>query len=81
MLVGAFGKMRLKKPFTDYSYDFQLFALCLVIMSQGAGSLAPAHFPAAIFLRWYFAVTALAAALLMACGCKPTGNKGAPPVG
>ncbi|HEX2386109.1 MAG TPA: DoxX family protein [Candidatus Binatia bacterium] len=81
MLVGAFWKMRLKKPFTDYSYDFQLFALCLVIMSQGAGSLAPAHFPAAIFLRWYFAVTALAAALLMACGCKPTGNKGAPPVG
>jgi len=81
MLVGAFWKIRLKKAFTDYSYDFQLFALCLVIMSQGAGALAPAHFPAAIFLRWYFAAAALAAALLMACGCKPSGRKGPPPMG
>jgi hypothetical protein len=55
--------------------------LCLVIMSQSAGALAPAHFPATIFLRWYVAVAALAAALLMACGCKPSGRKGAPPVG
>ena len=81
MLVGAFWKIRLKKPFTDYSYDFQIFALCLIVMSQGGGRLAPAHFSAAIFLSWYFAVGALAAALLLACGCKPTGKKGPPPMG
>jgi hypothetical protein len=81
MLVGAFWKIRLKKPFTDYSYDFQLFALCQVIMSQGAGPLAPAHFPGTIFLNWYVAAAALAGALVMACGCKPSGKKGAPPLG
>ncbi|HEY1269440.1 MAG TPA: DoxX family protein [Candidatus Binatia bacterium] len=81
MLVGAFWKIRLKKAFTDYSYDFQLFALALVIMSQGAGTLAPAHFPGTIFLNWYVAAAALAGALVMACGCKPSGTKEAPPIG
>lgn|GEM_PF-569776 len=77
MLVGAFWKVRMKKAFTDYSYDLQLFALCLVIMSQGAGPLAPAHFPGAMFLNWYVAAAALAGALLMACSCKPSGKQGA----
>jgi putative oxidoreductase len=71
MLVGTFWKLKIKKAFTDYSYDLQLFALCLVIMSQGAGVLAPAAFPGFIFLRWDVAVAALAAALLFAALCKP----------
>jgi hypothetical protein len=71
MLVGTFWKLRIKKPFTDYSYDLQLFALCLAVMSQGAGILALARFPGFIFLRWDVAAAALAAALLFAALCKP----------
>jgi putative oxidoreductase len=71
MLVGTFWKLRVAKPFTDYSYDLQLFALCLVIMSQGAGILAPARFDASIFVRWEIAAAALACALLFAALCKP----------
>ena len=71
MLVGTFWKLRVRKPFTDYSYDLQLFALCLVIMSGGAGILAPARFDASIFLRWDVAAVALTSALLLAASCKP----------
>jgi uncharacterized membrane protein YphA (DoxX/SURF4 family) len=71
MLVGTFWKLRVTKPFTDYSYDLQLFALCLVIMSQGAGILVPARFDASIFLRWDIAAAALTSALLFAALCKP----------
>ena len=71
MLVGTFWKLRVRKPFTDYSYDLQLFALCLVIMSQGAGIIVPARFDGSIFLRWDVAAAALASALLFAALCKP----------
>jgi hypothetical protein len=80
MLVGFFWKLRIKKPFSDYSYDLQLFALCLVVMSQGAGALALKDFPADIFLRWEVAIFALVAALLLAALCKPAGSKGSPQV-
>jgi len=71
MLVGTFWKLRVTKPFTDYSYDLQLFALCLVIMSQGAGFLVPAGFDGSILLRWDVAAAAVASALLFAALCKP----------
>ncbi|HEX9445963.1 MAG TPA: DoxX family membrane protein [Candidatus Binatia bacterium] len=77
MLVGTFWKLKTKKPFSDYSYDLQLFALCLVVMSQGAGRLALRRFPGAVFLRWDAAAAALAGALLMAYFCKPAGREGA----
>jgi putative oxidoreductase len=71
MLVGTLWKLRVTKPFTDYSYDLQLFALSLVIMSQGAGILVPARFDGSILLRWDVAAAALASALLFAALCKP----------
>jgi uncharacterized membrane protein YphA (DoxX/SURF4 family) len=71
MLVGTFWKLKIKKPFTDYSYDMQLFAMSLVVMSQGAGAYALASFPGHVFLRWDVAAAALVAALLLAYFCKP----------
>ena len=71
MIVGTFWKLKIGKPFTDYSYDMQLFALCLVVMSQSAGAYALAAFPGFIFLRWDVAAVALLAALLFAVLSKP----------
>jgi putative oxidoreductase len=71
MMVGTFWKLKIKKPFSDYSYDIQLFALCLVIMSRGSGAFALAAFPGFVFLRWDVAVVSLAAASLFALFCKP----------
>jgi len=71
MMVGAFWKLKIKKPFADYSYDIQLFALSLVLMSEGAGALALRPFPGRVFLRWDLAAAALAAALLLAALSKP----------
>jgi uncharacterized membrane protein YphA (DoxX/SURF4 family) len=70
MLVGTFWKLKIKKPFTDYSYDLQLFAMSLVVM-PGAGAYAVASFPGRVFLRWDVAAAALIAALLLAYFCKP----------
>ena len=72
MMVGTFWKLRIKKPFSDYSYDIQLFNLCLVILSQDAGALALAAFPGAIFLRWDLALASLVLAGIFALFCKPT---------
>lgn len=71
MLVGTFWKLKIKKPFRDYSYDIQLFALCLTIMSEGAGAYALKAFPATIFLRWDVAVMVLIAAVLFAVFSRP----------
>jgi putative oxidoreductase len=72
MLVGTFWKVKIKKPFADYSYDLQLLALCLVVMSQGAGAYALKAFPSTVFLRWDVAAAALVAASLFAAFSKPT---------
>lgn len=41
MLAGAAWKLtRAGKPFTDYSYDLLLLALCLLILATGAGRYA-----------------------------------------
>jgi len=74
MIVGTFWKLKIGKPFTDYSYDIQLFALCLVVMSQGAGAYALATFPGFIFLRWDVAALSLVAASLFAVLSKPQFN-------
>jgi putative oxidoreductase len=71
MMVGTFWKLKIKKPFTDYSYDIQLCAMCLVIMAQGSGAYAIRSFPGFVFLRWEVAGFALAAALLLAALSKP----------
>src|SRR6266446_4295937 len=65
-MVGTFWKLKVRKPFSDYSYDILLFALCLVVMSQGAGLYSLRSFPGAIFLRWDIAVASLAGASLLA---------------
>lgn len=71
MMVGTFWKLKIKKPFSDYSYDIQLFALCLVLMFQGAGTYALKRFPGTVFLRWEVAAVSLAAALLLAVLSRP----------
>lgn len=71
MMVGTFWKLKIRKPFPDYSYDIQLFALCLVTISQGAGAYALKAFPGTVFLRWDIAVASLVAALLLAILSKP----------
>ena len=71
MLVGTFWKLKIRKEFADYSYDIQLFALCLVVMWQGAGAYAAASFPGAIFLRWDVAVAAVVGAWLFAVCSRP----------
>src|SRR5205807_5274584 len=62
MAVGAFWKLKIKKPFSDYSYDLQLFVMCLVIMSQGAGVLSVRAFPGSMFLRWDVAAASIVGA-------------------
>src|SRR5207245_10178662 len=37
MMLGIYGMLKIMKEFSDYSYDIQLFALCLVFMSHGMG--------------------------------------------
>jgi uncharacterized membrane protein YphA (DoxX/SURF4 family) len=71
MLVGTFWKLKIGKPFTDYSYDLQLFALSLTLASQGAGAFTVLAFPGSIFLRWDVAGVALVTALLFAVLCRP----------
>jgi putative oxidoreductase len=71
MMVGTFWKLKINKPFSDYSYDLQLFTLCLVMMSQGAGAYALKAFPGTAFLRWDIAAGSLSAALLFAVFSKP----------
>ena len=71
MMVGTFWKLKVRKPFSDYSYDIQLFALCLIIMFHGAGMSALKAFPGTLFLRWDVALFSVAAALLLALCSKP----------
>jgi hypothetical protein len=71
MMVGTLWKLKIRKPFSDYSYDIQLFALCPVILSQGAGALALIAFPGAVFLRWDAALGASVLAGIFAWFCKP----------
>ncbi len=52
MIVGTFWKLKIGKDFTDYSYDLQLLALCVAMMTFGAGRYAPVRFDATVFLRW-----------------------------
>jgi uncharacterized membrane protein YphA (DoxX/SURF4 family) len=78
MMVGTFWKLKIKKPFADYSYDIQLFALCLVVMSQGAGAYALQAFPGTVLLRWDVAAAALVAALLFAAFSRPPLKRLAP---
>jgi uncharacterized membrane protein YphA (DoxX/SURF4 family) len=75
MMAGMFWKLKIRKPFADYSYDIQLLALCLVVMSQGAGAFELKAFPGALFLRWDMAAAALVAALLLAAFSKPQFKK------
>jgi putative oxidoreductase len=71
MMVGAFWKLKLRKSFPDYSYDLQLFALCLVVMYQGTGPYTLKAFPGTVFLRWDVAAVSLVGALLLAALSKP----------
>jgi putative oxidoreductase len=71
MMVGTFWKLKVKKPFSDYSYDIQLFTLCLSIMFHGTGTYALKAFPGTLFLRWDVSLFALAAALLLAVFSQP----------
>ena len=71
MITGTFWKLKIGKPFTDYSYDLQLLALCTVMMAFGAGQYAIVSFDATVFLRWGVALGAILAGALLAYLSKP----------
>jgi putative oxidoreductase len=66
MITGTFWKLKLRKPFSDYSYDLQLLALCVAIMSFGAGRSSIASLNAGMFLRWDVALGAILAGAVLA---------------
>jgi uncharacterized membrane protein YphA (DoxX/SURF4 family) len=72
MIVGTFWKLKIKKPFTDYSYDLQLLALCVAIMSFGAGRYSIVSFNSAMFLRWDVVIGAVLAGAVFAYLSKPS---------
>lgn len=37
MVIGTIWKMKIGKPFTDYSYDLQLLAMSLMVVAYGGG--------------------------------------------
>ncbi len=74
MIVGTFWKLKTKKPFTEYSYDLQLLALCVVIMAFGAGRFSPASFDATIFLRWGVVLGAVVAGAVFAFTRRPSAS-------
>ncbi len=71
MIVGTFWKLKLKKPFTEYSYDLQLLALCVVLMAFGAGLYSLASFDSTVFLRWDIVLGAILAGAAFAYMSKP----------
>ncbi len=71
MIVGTVWKLKRKKPFTDYSYDLQLLALCVVMMWFGAGRYSLVSFDATVFLRWGVVFGAILAGALLAYLSKP----------
>lgn len=71
MIVGTFWKLKIKKPFTDYSYDLQLLALCVVLMAFGAGQYSIASFDATVFLRWGVVLGAILVGAAFAYASKP----------
>jgi putative oxidoreductase len=72
MIVGTFWKLKIGKDFTDYSYDLQLLALCVVMMEFGAGRFAPARFDATVFLRWGIIPLVILAGAVFAYLSKPS---------
>lgn len=71
MIVGTFWKLKLKKPVTEYSYDLQLLALCVVLMTFGAGLSSIASFDATVFLRWDIVLGAILVGAAFASMSKP----------
>ena len=71
MIVGTFWKLKLKKSFIDYSYDLQLLALCVVLMTFGAGLYSIASFDATVFLRWDIVLGAILVGAAFAYMSKP----------
>jgi uncharacterized membrane protein YphA (DoxX/SURF4 family) len=55
MMIGTLWKRKNNVPYTDYSYDLLLFALCITLMRLGAGTLGVLAFPLD-FLRWDIAI-------------------------
>lgn len=72
MIVGTFWKLKIGKSFTDYSYDLQLLALCVVMMEFGAGRYAPARFDATVFLQWGIVPIVVLVGALFAYLSKPS---------
>lgn len=71
MIVGTFWKVKIKKDFTEYSYDLQLLALCVVLMAFGAGLYSIASFDATVFLRWDIVLGAILVGAAFASLSKP----------
>jgi uncharacterized membrane protein YphA (DoxX/SURF4 family) len=71
MLLGTFWKIKIGKPFSDFSYDLLALALAGILMRFGGGLWVAASAPFVTWARWDLALGALAVAGVMAIASKP----------
>lgn len=64
MLLGTFWKLKIHKPFSDYSYDIMALVITLFIMMYGGGAFVLLPFTFVFLLRLDLIVLGLAGALL-----------------
>ncbi len=66
LLTSFLWKLKTEAEFADYSYDLNLFALCIFVMGWGPGTWALTETAGYSFLRWNIALIAFAAAAFIA---------------
>lgn len=65
MITGTFWKLKVKKKFSDYSYDLQLLVISLAIIIFGPGSYAISSFDLRPYLRLDFLIVAVVVGALL----------------
>jgi len=75
MATGTFWKLKMKMPFTNYSYDIQLFTLAAAVAFFGAGTFSINNFNALPLLRWDLAIGVFAMSAVFAYFSKPQKDK------
>lgn len=71
MITGFFWKKRMGKPFSDYSYDLQLLALCLAILVFGGGAFVYMSFDYVVLTRWDALIAAVIVGFVLAALAHP----------
>ena len=71
MLMGTMWKLKIRKPFSDYSYDIMAFVLAAFIMMYGAGAFVLLPFTYIAILRIDFVIVAVVVSLIGAALSRP----------